>query len=91
MLMILLVIVPAIAAIVYGAILIGWINKLPAGTERMQAIAKAIQEGARAYLNRQYRTIALVAVAVFVILWVFLDWKTALGFLVGAVFSGVAG
>ena len=87
----LLVILPALAAIVYGGILIGWVNKQPAGSERMQGIAKAIQEGAKAYLNRQYRTIAMVAVAVFVILWVFLGFLTALGFVVGAVFSGVAG
>ena len=86
-----LVILPALAAIVYGGILIGWINKQPAGSERMQGIAKAIQEGAKAYLDRQYRTIAMVAVAVFVILWVFLGFLTALGFVVGAVFSGIAG
>ena len=87
----LFVLLPAIAAIIYGCILIGWINKQPAGSERLQAIAKAIQEGAKAYLNRQYKTIALVAVVVFVLLWIFLGFKTGLGFIVGAVFSGIAG
>ena len=89
--MILFVLLPALAAIVYGGILIRWINKQPAGSDRMQAIAKAIQEGASAYLKRQYRTIAIVAVAVFVLLWIFLGIKTGIGFIVGAVFSGVAG
>lgn len=91
MMTILLVFLPALAAIVYGVILMGWINKLPAGDDRMQAIAKAIQEGARAYLGRQYRTISVVALGVFLILWVFLGIKTSLAFLVGALFSGVAG
>jgi len=87
----LLILLPAIAAIAYGVFLVRWINKLPAGSERMQAIAKAIQEGAKAYLNRQYRTISIVAVGVFALLWVFLGFKTGLAFLVGAVFSGIAG
>ncbi len=87
----LIVLVPAVAAIVYGIVLIGWINKQPAGSERMQSIAKAIQEGAKAYLGRQYKTIALVAVGVFVLLWVFIGFLTALGFLVGAALSGTAG
>src|SRR3989339_100193 len=88
---ILFALLPAIAAIVYGVILIAWISRQPAGSDRMQAIAKAIQEGARAYLKRQYRTVALVAVAVFVLLLIFLGWKTGVGFIVGAIFSGVAG
>jgi K(+)-stimulated pyrophosphate-energized sodium pump len=91
MVTVLLVLLPAVAAIVYGAILIGWINKQPAGSDRMQAIAKAVQEGAKAYLNRQYRTIAMVAVVVFILLWIFLGFKTGLGFIVGAIFSGIAG
>jgi len=87
----LLVLLPALAAIIYGIILIAWINKQPSGSDRMQAIAKAIQEGAKAYLGRQYKTIAFVAVAVFALLWIFLGFKTGLGFVVGATFSGIAG
>jgi len=58
MLTVFLALIPALAALVYGAVLIGWVNKQPAGNERMQAIARAIEEGARAYLKRQYKTIA---------------------------------
>ena len=87
----LLLIGPAVLAIGYGIFLIQWINKKPTGSERMQNIARAIQEGAKAYLARQYRTISYVAILVFVILWVFLGLKTGLGFLVGALFSGIAG
>ena len=88
---IIFVLLPAIAAIVYGGVLIGWVLKQPTGTDRMQAIAKAVQEGARAYLKRQYKTVAFVAIVVFILLWIFLGWKTGLGFVLGAVFSGVAG
>jgi len=86
-----LIIVAALAAIVYGIFLSTWITKQPAGSDRMQAIARAIQEGAYAYLGRQYRTIALVAVGIFVLMWFFIDFTTSIGFLVGAVFSGLAG
>lgn len=81
----------AVAALVYGAILIAKINKLSAGNETMQKIAKAIQQGASAYLNRQYRTIAIIAVVLFVVLWLAVNLPMALGFLVGAVLSAVAG
>jgi len=84
-------VLPAVIAIVYGAVLIYWINKLSAGDERMQAIARAIQDGAKAYLGRQYKTIAIVAVVVFLVIGLAIDWITALGFVVGAVFSGIAG
>lgn len=86
-----LTLIPALAAIVYGLVLVKWINGLSAGSDRMQSIARAIQEGARAYLGRQYRTISIVAAGVFVILWVFVDFHTSLGFLVGAVLSAIAG
>lgn len=86
-----LTIIPAILAIVYGIFLIRWIKRQPAGEPRMKEIAGAIQEGARAYLGRQYKTISLVAIPVFVLLWIFLDLNTGLGFLVGAIFSGLAG
>jgi K(+)-stimulated pyrophosphate-energized sodium pump len=83
----------ALLAVIYGLILIKMVLKMPAGNEKMQAIAKAIQEGASAYLNRQYKTIALVAVILFIIIAVVpgLGLKTALGFLVGAVLSALTG
>ncbi len=84
-------IVPALLAVIYGIVLIKWIMKQPAGDDRMQAIARAIQEGAKAYLGRQYKTIAIVAAVMFLILGFVNDWITALGFLVGAGLSGAAG
>lgn len=84
-------IVCAIAAIVYGALSVKWILGLPAGNERMREIAFAIQEGAQAYLNRQYRTIGVVGAVLFLLLGVALDWATAGGFAIGAVFSAAAG
>jgi K(+)-stimulated pyrophosphate-energized sodium pump len=80
-----------ILAILYGVVLISWINKQPAGDDRMKAIAKAIQEGAKAYLGRQYKTIALVALVVFVLLGLMVNWLTAISFVVGATLSGLAG
>src|SRR5581483_11305305 len=81
------------AAIVYGLYLTSWILRQPAGTERMQEIARAVQEGAAAYLKRQYRTIAIVAVLPFLLLGFYhkLGWGTAVGFLIGAVLSAAAG
>ncbi len=87
----LLALLPAVIAIVYGVILISWINKQPTGDEKMQAIARAIQDGAKAYLKRQYKTVAIAAAVIFLIIGIFLDWMTAFGFLVGAVCSGLAG
>src|SRR3989339_310969 len=83
----------AALAILFGLFLIRKIMTLPAGNEKMQAIAKAIQEGASAYLNRQYKTIAGVAVVLFIIIGVLpsLGWMTAGAFLVGAILSGAAG
>ena len=80
-------------AIVYGLILAKLILRLPAGNDKMQEIAKAIQEGAKAYLNRQYRTVALVAAVLFIVIGFVpaLGWPTAMAFLVGAVFSALAG
>jgi K(+)-stimulated pyrophosphate-energized sodium pump len=80
-----------ILAILYGGFSVQWILKQPAGSARMQEIAAAVQAGARAYLNRQYTTIAIVGVILLIVLGVFLDWPTAGGFAVGAIFSGLAG
>jgi len=82
---------PALIAIIYGGVLVYWINKLPAGDDRMKAIARAIQDGAKAYLGRQYKTIAYVAVVVFLLIGILIDWMTGFGFVVGAVLSGLAG
>ena len=80
-----------VLAVVYGAISAIAINNLPAGNARMQEIAAAIQAGAQAYLNRQYSTIGVVGVVLFVVLGFVLDWATAGGFAVGAILSGIAG
>ncbi len=78
-------------AIAYGLWSIRWIVAQPTGNERMIEIANAIQEGASAYLNRQYTTIGIVGGILFLALGLGLDWYTGIGFLVGAVFSGAAG
>jgi len=80
-------------AVAYGVGLAAWVLRQPAGSERMQEIARAVQEGAAAYLRRQYRTIALVAIVPFLLLGFYnkLGWGTAVGFLVGAALSAAAG
>ena len=87
----LLSLVAAVVAIAYGIVMVISINKKPAGDERMNAIARAIQDGARAYLNRQSKTVAVIGLVVFAILWWFLNFKMAAGFAVGAILSGLAG
>jgi K(+)-stimulated pyrophosphate-energized sodium pump len=86
-----LVVVCALLALLYGGALIGSVLKAPAGTAEMQAVSMAVQEGARAYLNRQYRTIALVGLVIFFILVWQLGWLVGLGYLIGSVLSGAAG
>jgi len=88
---IVLVLLCGLAAIVYGVWASRSVMAASPGSARMQEIAAAIQEGARAYLNRQYRTIAIVGVVIFVIIALLLSIEVAVGFLIGAVLSGAAG
>ncbi|MFA5809326.1 MAG: sodium-translocating pyrophosphatase [Thermoleophilia bacterium] len=80
-----------LAAAVYGIALVMWVLKLPAGNERMQEIAAAVQEGAKAYLNRQTQYVAIVAVVLIVLLGLAINWGTAIAFLIGAVLSASTG
>lgn len=84
-------IVCSVLAIIYGLLLARNILKKSSGNDKMREIALAIQQGAKAYLNRQYKTIAIIAIILFIILIPTLGVKTAIGFLVGAVFSALAG
>jgi K(+)-stimulated pyrophosphate-energized sodium pump len=83
--------VAAVLALVYGVVSIKWILALPTGNDRMRAISAAVQEGAQAYLKRQYTTIGMVGVVLFVLIFAFLGKATAIGFAIGAILSGAAG
>src|SRR5881396_719836 len=90
---VLLALVCAAVAVGYGLYLTWWLLSQPAGNERMQEIARAVQEGAAAYLRKQYTTIAIVAIVPFLVLGFYnkLGWGTAFGFVIGAVLSAAAG
>ncbi|MBI2100356.1 MAG: sodium/proton-translocating pyrophosphatase [Candidatus Vogelbacteria bacterium] len=86
-----LILASALIAILYGLWLVRRILSAGAGSDKMTEVAAAIQQGARAYLNRQYKTIGIIAVILFVVLWLAISANTALGFMVGAVCSALAG
>ena len=79
-----------LSAVLYGVITSRQILSQSSGNDKMQEIARAIQEGAKAYLNRQYLTISIVGTIIFVLIWLIFDVYSAIGFLIGAFFSGAA-
>jgi K(+)-stimulated pyrophosphate-energized sodium pump len=86
-----LILASGVLALLYGALTVRSVLSRSAGTPRMQEIAAAIQEGAAAYLNRQYTTIAIAGLVILIIAFVIFGWQVALGYLIGASFSGLAG
>ncbi len=80
-----------LAAVVFAIVLIFLVLRVPTGNDRMREIAAAIQEGASAYLNRQYTVIAIIGVVIAVVIGLFINWKTAVLFVIGAVLSAAAG
>src|ERR1700682_3436238 len=90
---ILLALACGVVALLWGGYTAAWILRQPDGDDRMREIAAAIQTGAKAYLNRQYTTIGMVGVVLFLVIGLVpgLGWVTAIGFAIGAIASGVAG
>ena len=86
-----LVIFAGLLAVLYGALQTASLMREPAGNDKMREIAAAIQEGAQAYLRRQYTTIAMVGVVILAVIFFLIGWREALGFLIGAFLSGLAG
>ncbi|OGZ66473.1 MAG: sodium-translocating pyrophosphatase [Candidatus Staskawiczbacteria bacterium RIFCSPHIGHO2_02_FULL_43_16] len=84
-------IIVSLFTIAFVVFLVMQIQKSPAAKDKAVAITQAIQEGAMSYLKRQYKTVAVVAVILFIALWIFLGWEIAIGFLLGAVLSGLSG
>lgn len=84
-------IISSVVAIIYGLFLAKIILKKSDGNEKMKAIASAIAEGAKAYLNRQYKTIGIIAIVLFFLLWIGLGFTSAIGFILGAILSALAG
>jgi K(+)-stimulated pyrophosphate-energized sodium pump len=87
----LLIIIAGLLAVVYGVLTVKSVMAMDAGSARMQEIASAIREGAQAYLKRQYTTIGIVGVVIFIVIGVLLGWQVAIGFAIGAILSGAAG
>ena len=87
----LLIFVPVGLAVVYSIYLVYWLLKKPQGDKEMVSISKAIQEGSTAYLNRQYKTVAIVSVILAVIIGLTLGWVTAGAFIVGGLASAITG
>lgn len=86
-----LIFIPVVAAIAYSAYIMAWLTKQKPGTRKMQEISKAIQVGSSAYLNRQYKSVGVVALVLFFVIGLALGWTSAIGFLVGAAASALAG
>ncbi len=86
-----LTVIPAFVAILYSVYIIFWLKKQPEGDEKMKEISAAIKIGAMAFLNRQYKTVAVIAAVLAIVIGIFLGWISTLGFLTGAITSALAG
>ena len=81
----------SVLAVIYGLVMTSWVLRRPAGNDKMQEIAAAIQVGAKAYMNRQYTAIGIVGMVLFVVVGWALNWPTAIGFAIGALLSSLTG